>query len=1065
MMFQIKKQSITQTVLFIFLGIGCLQAQQRFVANTGTDVANDCLLPGNPCASIGYAIDQANEGDIIQVAAGTYNENLVIDKQVSLRGAKLSVDGNDPSRNTNETIILPASSATALIQINAGDVEIDGFTIDGNQNVGQGISIINQRNATISNNIIRRCRSTSTNTADPPPTGIFASGNSSRNLFQRNKIELIFESSITINSLTPPSVDDFVLGRGITLRDNFYVDIINNTFENLSVGIIAEDFNAIERDIIWSNNLIDPRLIGIGMRRVNNGSAIGIDDNTILGDAAQQGLDITVNAFGETGTLRVPNAGISFSEVSSPISLSDNTIQGTYYGYFILDVAPASNLIISGGTVSQAAIGIAAVNDDLAGTTGSSTFRIDGVNLDNFFGEPFTTLPESAFFGLIPIREPTIRGFNFHAGIYLFAADNGQTINATIQDCTIDGTERNDVSNSAGIYATASGANLINISALNCTVQNNQNRGIFLNDVQGAVFQQSSILNNGFDGFNADGIAINLEGNALATFSNCIMNTPASAGLNAQLRDAASIVMTQCSITSATIPVGFFDPFTTGTANVSACWWGSANEPVGFGLSNANNLDYTPWLGIGTDTDLITPGFQPTFSDVNVTRKLGQFGTLERIEEALALVSEGGTLRAYPKNGLDFTYDESVVIDKNLFWETNGNVEVRDLEMNGTGKTFTLNNNFILTDAGILTLRDGIIATQANVLYVKNPDVNAVVNPSTGSWIHGTLRRVLNSNDFYSFPVGDDDSQEVALVRRNDALTPTLDLSAEFIPNDPFNDPAVSSLVAFNENGTDFNALLTNGYWNIEPNNATNSNDFDVRLFPTFLGGLEGAIVKRENASTVWNRQGSPEVIAGGVGRLDFTGFSDFAIAVPDGALPLDLLSFEALREEELIILRWLTVREENVSHFELERSQDGFSFEQIARLEARGQNGLETEYSYVDSQAPLLIAPILYYRLKLVDLDDTFRYSPPIFVDRSERINLSLKLFPNPAPRELFIEMNQPNIQRLIIQDPQGQVKEIKEISSTFVTFDISDWTTGLYIFKFIGNEKIFVKKMLIAR
>jgi hypothetical protein len=64
-------------------------ATSRFVATTGNDTANDCSNPGSPCATIQHATDQAASGDTINVAAGTYLENVSITS-----GKTLTIQGD-----------------------------------------------------------------------------------------------------------------------------------------------------------------------------------------------------------------------------------------------------------------------------------------------------------------------------------------------------------------------------------------------------------------------------------------------------------------------------------------------------------------------------------------------------------------------------------------------------------------------------------------------------------------------------------------------------------------------------------------------------------------------------------------------------------------------------------------------------------------------------------------------------------------------------------------------------------------------------------------------------------
>ena len=59
----------------------------RYVATSGSDAGNNCTDELAPCLTVGHALSQANDGDMLSVAAGTYVEpGLVFDKALTLTG-------------------------------------------------------------------------------------------------------------------------------------------------------------------------------------------------------------------------------------------------------------------------------------------------------------------------------------------------------------------------------------------------------------------------------------------------------------------------------------------------------------------------------------------------------------------------------------------------------------------------------------------------------------------------------------------------------------------------------------------------------------------------------------------------------------------------------------------------------------------------------------------------------------------------------------------------------------------------------------------------------------------
>jgi parallel beta-helix repeat protein len=86
----------------------------RYVSTTGSD-SGDCTT--SPCKTIGYAVGQANAGDSVSVAAGTYVESVLVTKQLSLVGQGATIDA---AGNFNGIVISGPGAAGTLLS---------GFTI------------------------------------------------------------------------------------------------------------------------------------------------------------------------------------------------------------------------------------------------------------------------------------------------------------------------------------------------------------------------------------------------------------------------------------------------------------------------------------------------------------------------------------------------------------------------------------------------------------------------------------------------------------------------------------------------------------------------------------------------------------------------------------------------------------------------------------------------------------------------------------------------------------------------------------------------------------------------
>lgn len=102
------------------------------------------------------------------------------------------------------------------------------------------------------------------------------------------------------------------------------------------------------------------------------------------------------------------------------------------------------------------------------------------------------------------------------------------------------------------------------------------------------------------------------------------------------------------------------------------------------------------------------------------------------------------------------------------------------------------------------------------------------------------------------------------------------------------------------------------------------------------------------------------------------TAVTTFKIII-EPTLPVTLVSFKAASEGTTALLSWSTASETNSDRFDIERSQNGKKWDKIGTVKSNRESVSQRFYSFQDAQ-PLDGQNL--YRLKMVDLDETFTYS-----------------------------------------------------------------------------------------
>jgi Secretion system C-terminal sorting domain len=106
--------------------------------------------------------------------------------------------------------------------------------------------------------------------------------------------------------------------------------------------------------------------------------------------------------------------------------------------------------------------------------------------------------------------------------------------------------------------------------------------------------------------------------------------------------------------------------------------------------------------------------------------------------------------------------------------------------------------------------------------------------------------------------------------------------------------------------------------------------------------------------------------------------------------LPIDLLSFKAEKKNTAVELKWEAENQINFSHFEVERSSTATgSFTKIGLVQASAAS--TGNYTYTDATAARYMENA-YYRLKMIDIDGTFKYSPVVMVSFENAGTVSIR-------------------------------------------------------------------------
>jgi len=363
------------------MGMGIIPPYQIAFCNGGL-VTN--ITQGTSFCSIQVAIDNANVNDVIQVAAGTYEEQVTVDKQLDIRGAGNSTIITNPG-GTAITYAASGSGAASddraylknvkisgsVKGILAADVvnylTLDDVSIDGNSSYGIHV---NNVSGTMKDWVITN--STFNANSDGFRMGMAA------NLDGLTINGTTFTNQVGSAIYIPQQSTSPGGFSNVTITDNTFTDNAANSNNNAAMYIEKMNNAIISGNTMTNNgfNGVAPNARGIIVNlKFGSYSNIEITGNTIIEDRN------LVTSLTKGYGLYFASGPVSPAGTLSGLKVTNNEIDGFWHAIELGAGIDRSNILIKNNKINNVQIGVLAYS-----ATSSSGTQITENSFTNLVG-------------------------------------------------------------------------------------------------------------------------------------------------------------------------------------------------------------------------------------------------------------------------------------------------------------------------------------------------------------------------------------------------------------------------------------------------------------------------------------------------------------------------------------------------------------------------------------------------------------------------------------------------------------------------------------------------------
>lgn len=381
----------------------------------------------------------------------------------------------------------------------------------------------------------------------------------------------------------------------------------------------------------------------------------------------------------------------------------------------------------------------------------------------------------------------------------------------------------------------------------------------------------------------------------------------------------------------------------------------------------------------------------------------------------------------------------------------------------GHMKTNSMIRVFVTVLATAVVVSDGYAQRTTKNNYTGNWE-------SAGSWVGGspaatsnigaahldlTINGFITRNGGLSF-AGTNDGED---FRINDTLVVRGDISFANKAANLILGPNAVLIVFGNFSATNKIVVENGGIFVVTGNMSFSASNQDDYSNPgggeLYVGGSVSGNNDAEEGEDNWDDLGD-----------DYPIIWDYVLCGGEAgcSLPINLSYFRATVADDIVKIGWATIMEKNFQKFVVQRSSGGIEFHDIGEVSGKGFDilNIETVYSFRD------VHPLTghnYYRLKAVDLDDSYEYFGVIVV----KVNAPkiVTVYPNPSSGKNISfapNFNPQESDRIIVIDQMGSEMVNLPVTAgqNAVSFE-EQLKSGVYFLRYVSEDFEKITRVIV--